>query len=138
MAEGKKLTVAGDEITLPCGLASIPTADLRELLGQSVNARGIVLANDRIKIHVMHDDKPVEYTLSLYVQRGPLDEAEAESIAATAAERKERKAADENAEQTKRERETRRAFELGQEATFGALKNVVTLAEAGKALSKLA
>lgn len=119
------------------GPVTIPVDVLRALGVEDVNKNGIVLANERMKVRIMHGDVPVTYTLSLYAQRDAIGEGEQEQVAKQAADRKLATSEREATEQAKRERETRRAFELGQESTIGALKNIETLTNAARSINKL-
>lgn len=135
----QKLTVAGESIEL--GPVTLATADVVALVAQDVNGRGIVLANDRIKtiVPVEVDGKTVHvtYTASIYIQREPLNDDESAKVAQMAKDRETAKRLKADEEQQKRERETRRAFELGQESTVSALRNINTLAEGAKVLANL-
>lgn len=135
MAKAKADQTATDAVAL--GPVSIAVDMLRALGVEDVNKNGIVLANERIKVRIMHGDIPVTYTLSLYAQRDAIGEEEQQQVATVAAERKQVTQEREAAEQTKRERETKRAFELGQESTIGALKNIETLTNAARSINKL-
>src|SRR5574341_2190530 len=124
MAEGTKLNVVPEDgaIELVGGIVSIPAAWLLTAPMEQSNARGIVLANRRIKVHVMFDGKPVEYTLSLYAQRAPIGEAEQALVDAAAKDRKVRVAEKAATEQATREREIQRAVSLTKDVTFEAVR----------------
>jgi hypothetical protein len=132
---------AGAEIVLAGGIVTVPTDILRDMAAQDANARGIVLANDRIKVNVLHTVNGVEvaktYTLSFYVQRDPLDETEADTITKLATERDANKAKREADDQAKREREIGRAQELGQQSILSAMKNLDALASGARVLGAL-
>lgn len=134
MAKAKEQT---ESVAVTLGPASIPVEVLRSLGVEDVNKNGIVLVNERMKVRIMHGDIPVTYTLSLYAQRDAIGEGEQEQVAKQAADRKAATSEREAAEQTKRERETKRAFELGQESTIGALRNIETLTAAARSINKL-
>lgn len=134
MAKDKQQT-ATESVVL--GPASIPVDVLRAMGVEDINKNGIVLVNERMKVRIMHGDIPVTYTLSLYAQRDAIGEEEQQQVATQAAARKLATSERESAEQTKRERETKRAFELGQESTIGALKNIETLTNAARSINKL-
>ena len=136
MATGKKLTLHTDGVQLAPGV-EIALADILAWAPVDSNARGIVLANERFKALIEIDGKAVEHVITLYAQRAPLDEAESEAVAKVAATRAEAKATKEQAELAKREREVKRAYELGQEGMTHALKNINTLASAVGTLNKL-
>lgn len=139
MSAGKPTNVfkAGDVIEL--GEAQIPVSWLlNPASGGQVTGKGVVAANPRIKFYVTHGEgeqaQTVAYTMNLYAMREPITDSEAAEIKAVAAGQKARK--DAVAETAAREKKA--AFDLGQSATFSALKNVGDLAAAAAALGKLA
>lgn len=138
---GKALAVVQNEIVLADGIVAIPTDVLRAMPVQDYARNGVVLANERIKAFVMHgegdDKRPVEYTISVYVQRSALTDDEANGVKAKALDGDTKKKTRAEEEQAKKEREIARAFELGQSATLGAMNNIGTLVAASQAISKL-
>lgn len=107
------------------GIVEIDPTMLRTLAAQDVNARGIVLANERKNIYIQHEDgRLIPYTLSVYVQRGPLDDDELANVEKTAKERESSKRQRETDEQNKREREIKRATELGSDAVISAINRL--------------
>ena len=138
MAKQQKVPTSAPDQVIELAAFGITQEWLRGAQAQDVNGRGVVLANDRQKVTILHGQAPVGYTLSLYVQRDPITEEERAQVMEAADERKQTKAEKEAAELTKRERETKRAFELGQESTIGAMKNLSVLAQAAHTLGKLA
>lgn len=109
--------------------ATLPAAE--------ANARGIVLTNERLKVRVPAGDRAVEFTLSLYAHREPITEAEAAALTKASETQAAKRKTKTEEEQAKRERETHRAFQLGQEATIGAMKNLGDLAQAARIIGKL-
>ncbi len=139
---GKAIAMAGAEIVLANGLVTLPADILRELPMTDFARNGVVLANERQKAFIMHggdgaDRRLVEYTVSIYVQRAPLDDDETAGVAAKALDGDTKKRTRAEDEQAKRERETTRAFELGQSATLGAMNNIGTLVNAASAIARL-
>ena len=120
------------------GIVELDASTLRDASPEISNARGIVLADRRVKFVVEHEGKPVAYVASLYVQRAPLDEnetADVDKIAATRkAVRDEKLATAAKALQN----EKAAAFALGQSSTFDSLRHINELAKAASALGKLA
>lgn len=134
---GTKLTTVS-VIELANGAITLAAEEVAKWAPQDTNARGVVVANDRHKVRIMHGDTPVEYTFSLYVQRAPLDEGEAERIEANAAERKEAKAAKDLAEQEKRDREIAAAVRMTRDVAFDAMRQATAQAqETAKAIETL-
>lgn len=123
----------GDAVLMLEGkqLQAMPTAEF--------NKAGVVLLNERVKAFIPSEDGPaVEYTVSLYIQRSPVNDEERDAVNAVKAERDGKAAARKQEENDRLAREKRAAFELGQESTFGALRNLETLQSAAHTLNKLA
>lgn len=110
-------------------IACLPTAGYAKT--------GVIVANDRIKFRLTVNDIPTEFTASVYIQRNAINDDESKAVATTKEERETAKAARDNAEQTKNEREKKAAFELGQSATMSALRNIGELAAGAQALTRL-
>ena len=126
---------AGD--TLAIGPALVDTAWLRQAAVESYARTGVVLANERIKVTIMHGDTPVAYVLSMYAQREPVTEDEAIKVASTKAERDSTKAARDLAADEKLAREKQFAFRLGKESAQGAPPDLAQVVQTAKALSAL-
>ena len=119
MAEGKKLTVQASDLDL----AGV-TIPLEWLVGAAPidsNAKGIVLASERVKCLIMIDGRPVEHMVTFYAQRAALSEDETLAVAKVAAERKAKAAERAEADQKLREREIKRAVELTKDVAFEAM-----------------
>lgn len=119
----KTVNVVGGEkpsLTLASGLVSVPVSALAGLGGVEVNARGVVIVNDRQTFRVQGmtdaDGNPVEFTASIYVHRTPKDTGEAERIAKAAADQQARKNNKAKEDAEKREREIGRACEITESA----------------------
>lgn len=116
---------AGDVVNL--GPLEFESAMLKTLAALDTAKTGVILANERIpNLLVNHGDdvhpRWVSYTLSVYIQREALTEQEQTDVDATAAERNDAKAKRDADEQAKREREVKRAMELGIEAANSAAR----------------
>lgn len=139
---GKVINVAGAEVVLANGLVTLPTDILRELPMTDYARNGVVLANERIKAFVNHEDgdgapRPVEYTISIYVQRAPLTDEETAGVHAKALDGDTKK--QQRAEETAKERQgaIKSAFELGQSGMLSAMNNIGTLAAAASAIANV-
>lgn len=135
---GKAIALA-TEIVLGDMLAVITREQAYSLPASEYNRNGVVLVNERVKVFLPDENGVArEFTASLYLQRVPLTDDEQAQVNATAAQR-EANARAKKAEETERlAREKRAAFELGQESTMSALKNIGALTTAAQALTKLA
>ena len=137
MAEGKKLNMQTTDLELN-GL-SIPLEWIETAAPIDSNARGIVLASERAKFHIMIDGRPVEHLITLYAQRAPLGEEEIVKVQAIKAEREVAKLTKEASEQAKRDREVNRAVELTKDVAFSAMSRATAqAADAAKAIETLA
>lgn len=126
-----------EHITLGDMLAQFTREQLFSMPTVDTNKAGVVLCNERVKAFVPDDDGvPREFTVSLYIQRAPMSEDETAAVAKVADERKANADSKKAEEQAKRERETRAAFDLGQQATIGALKQLDTLQSAAAVLAR--
>lgn len=132
-----KATATPASVDITLGNVVIPTAALIALPVDSYVRNGVALINERVKVVIAHGDTPVTYTLSLYIQRDPVGDAEALAVAKVKAERDGTKATKEAETDAKRQRETRAAFDLGQQSTMTALKNIGDLAAGVNALQRL-
>lgn len=130
-----KVNTASVDVTL--GNVTIPIADLIALPAESYVRNGVALVNERVKVVIPHGDTPVGYTLSLYIQRDPITEAEEHEVSKVKTERDATKATREEADAKKLAREKQAAFELGQSSTMTALKNIGDLAAGVNALQRL-
>ena len=134
---GKVLNMAA-EIVLADGLVILPAEVLQGLPFKDYARNGVVLANERTKAMIFHGEGenriPVEYTVSIYVQRAALDEEEAKGVAAKAADGDFKKRQRTDDDTAKKEREVMRAFELGQSSTLTNLNNIGTLTAAANVL----
>ena len=135
MAKQNKPDTPMGDVTL--GPVTIPQAWLTSVPVESYARNGVILANERIKVVIPVNDVPCGYTLSLYVQRDPITEAEAAKVESTKTERDTAKNDKVKAETERLAREKRAAFELGQESTMNALKNIGQLAQAAQLLHKI-
>src|SRR5258708_4274965 len=130
-----KVIATATEIVLGDMLATFTREQLFGMAAKDANKAGIVLANDRVKVFLQDDaGVPVEFTASIYIQRGAMSDDEAREVAKVADERKASAIAKKTEEQDRQAREKRAAFELGQESTFGALRNIETLHVAAQKL----
>lgn len=136
MAKKDTAQPAGDAIALADGIKIAPDW-LKAIAPEGFSKKGAILLNQRVKVTILHGDIPVTYTLSCYAEREPVNDTESAAVASVKAEREGNAAQREAAEQAKRERETRAAFNLGQESTMSALKNIGDLAAGARALSQL-
>jgi len=136
MAKMKTALMAKDD-TVVLGPLEFAAGMIATLSPEDVNKNGIVLASDRIKFMVDIDGKLVNVVASVYIQRDAVDETEAANVSKVAAERDAaRKLKDEEAA-NKLAREKQAAFELGQQSTVSALRNIETLAAGAKVLHNL-
>ncbi len=97
----------------------------------------VVLANERIKVQIPFGELPCTYTLSLYIQRDAINDNESVEVAKVKDERDGAKAKRESDETERLAREKRAAFQLGQESTMTALKNIGELAAGVNAITRL-
>lgn len=110
------------------GPVSIAIATLLAMVPEDVNQNGMVLTNERTKISIPDaNGVPVAHTLSLYITRDATSDEERLKVATTKQMRTEQKDAKEKKEMERLAKEKRAAFELGQESTIGALRNIDTL-----------
>lgn len=144
-----KAIQAKAEIALANGMFVLTAAELQALEpldgDKGVARAGIVLLNERVKdVYIMHEERdaagtviaqhPVLYTASIYVQRAPITEDELDAVKVKAEDIDGKKKTKAEEEQTKKTREVRAAFELGQSATLTNLTNIGTLVQAANAL----
>lgn len=109
-------------------LFTMPTVD--------VNKAGVVLVNERVKVFLQDDNGvPIEFTASIYIQRAAMTDDEAHAVAKVADERKANANAKKLSEQETLAREKRAAFELGQESTVHAIRNIASLNAAADAIA---
>ena len=130
-----KVPVAQSSITL--GPITLDAKAISELAAASYARTGVVLSNERIKVVIPWGEVPCTYTLSLYIQRDAVNDAESLEVAKVKDERDGAKAKREQDEQDKFAREKRAAFQLGQESTMTALQNIGQLAAGVQALQNL-
>ena len=135
MAKQPKTPIADETIQL--GPVSLARSVVCALVAESFARNGVVLANERIKVNIPNGDLPCTYTLSLYVQRDPWDDSERDAVASTKEERDAAKKERELVETERLAREKRAAFQLGQESTMSALKNIGELAQGVRTLQTL-
>jgi hypothetical protein len=137
MAHGKAIPTV-TEVTIGDMLASFTREQLFTMPTVDVNKAGVVLSNERIKVYMAPADgeAPVEFTVSLYIQRAAIGDDETAQVAKVASERKANADAKKLDEQARLSREKTEAFKLGQEATFGALRQLETLQTAAAQLAK--
>jgi hypothetical protein len=132
---GKTIPTA-TEVVLGDALASFDREQLFAMPTVDVNKAGIVLANERVKVFMPDGDgTPVEFTVSLYIQRGAMSEDEAREVAKVADIRKANANAKKQEEQDRLAREKRAAFELGQESTVHAIRNIASLNQAADVIA---
>ena len=129
-------TLAHDSV-VDLGIVAIPAHILTGIVSSTYAKTGVVLANQRIKVILPVGDIPTEFTLSLYVQRNAVNDAESVEVAKVKAERDGAKAARDEAEQAKQSREKKAAFELGQSAVMSSLSNIGALVQGAQNLNKL-
>ena len=110
------------------GPATMDLSTVEKLSAQDYNARGVVLVNERVKFTRIIGDMPVEFTASLYVQRAAVGNDEAAKVTDAASSRKAKADEKAKAEAEKLAAEKRAMFQLGQESTIGAIRNVDALA----------
>ena len=139
---GSKIEVVRDNVTLGGGIVSIPVDVLAGMVQESAARNGIVLANDRQKITIMVPEgdgshRPVGYTLSLYVQRDAITDAERDAVNAAKSEGDAKKDDRTKKEREDRERAVKAAFDLGQSSTLGALRNLGDLAAGAAVLNRM-
>jgi hypothetical protein len=124
VASKKAIQKAGESIEL--GPLVFDSAMLKTLAPIEATKTGIKVADDRQNLLVNHGtaDAPryIAYTMSVFIQREALDDSEAAEVDATAADRDAAKAKRDADEQAKREREVKRAMELGIEAANSAAR----------------
>lgn len=127
------------EIVLGDMLATLTRDQLFAMPAKDANKAGIVLANERVKVFMSPGvgEAPIEFTASIYIQRGAMTDDEAVEVARVASERKASADAKKAEEQNRLAADKRAAFELGQSSTLGALKHVNELAAAAGNLAKL-
>lgn len=126
------------EIVLGQGLLTLNAEQANGMPVAEFNKAGVVLLNERSKAYMAGPDgKAVEFTVSLYIQRAAVSDDEQDQVNAVKADRDGKAAARKQEEQDRLAREKRAAFELGQESTFGALRNLETLQSAAHTLNKL-
>lgn len=96
------------------GPLMVPVAAIATLGSESFSKNGVVLVGQsgRKQVTIMQNDKPVVYTVSLYVQREPVNDAEQIKVDAAAKEQASKKSAREQAAQDVRDREIKRATDL--------------------------
>lgn len=137
---GKVIEVAGAEIVLADGLVTLPTEILQTLPLTDYARNGVVLANERKTVSVMHgegaDRLPVLYTVSIYVQRAPITEAEAAGVTAKAADGDQKKRSRAEDEQAKREREIDAACNRTQAVVLSNLQNIGSLVNAANGIAQ--
>jgi hypothetical protein len=110
-------------------LFTMPTVD--------TNKAGVVLVNERSKVYLADGDGvPVEFTVSLYIQRSAMNDNEAHAVAKVADERKANATAKKLEETERQGREKHAAFMLGQESTIGAIRNIGVLQQAADAIAR--
>ena len=135
MASNEPTQVNDDDVLSLGGLIELPMLALTTRGPVDVNGRGMVLVDYREKVTRIVDGKPIIYTVSLYAQRDPLSDVEAEKIREVKAD-KDRKASERKTEeQQKREREINEATKRGTEGVIAGLK---LMAEIGPTLKQAA
>lgn len=128
MAKKKDESVLYEALAVALGPVSIDTSMLQSLDVESFSQNGVVLTNERTKITLKDTNGvPVGYTLSLYIQRDAITDDERIKVLETKDERTRNKMEREQKDAEKRSREVRSAFDLGQESSLTALRNIDTL-----------
>jgi len=134
---GKTVTLAS-EIVLGDRIAVIDAQQAYGLPVTEYNRNGVVLLNERVKVFLPDaDGVGREFTASIYLQRVPLTDDETAEVAKVATERKANADAKKTDEQNRLAREKQAAFQLGQDATMSALRNISALSEAARTLAKI-
>lgn len=122
MAQKKQADIIAKDasIVLAGGLVQLHPSDLAALASTEINARGVVLLNERRNVRVPNmtdvDGHAAEFTCSIYVHRTPESADEADAMVKAGADRDARKLARTAEEQERRENELRRAVEITESA----------------------
>lgn len=133
------------EVVLANGLVTIPVAALLEMLNvpptkDDIARAGVIVANDRAKVMILAgegaDRRPIEYTLSVYVQRSPLTDEESAACMAVKADGETKKAKRDADEQAKREREIDAACRRTQSTVLTNLQNIGSLTAAADGIAQ--
>jgi hypothetical protein len=128
MAKKKDESIPYEALAVALGPVSIDTSMLQALDVESFSQNGVILTNERTKITLKDTNGvPVGYTLSLYIQRDPVTDDERVKVLETKDERTKAKTEREQKEADRLSREKRAAFDLGQESSLTALRNIDTL-----------
>ena len=135
MAKQQKAPTAQAQFAL--GPVTLDAQAIAALPVESFARTGVVLANERIKVQIPFGELPCTYTLSLYIQRDAINDDESVEVAKVKDERNGAKAKRESDETERLAREKRAAFQLGQESTMTALKNIGELAAGVQAITRL-
>ncbi len=127
----------------------VPRDGLAGLTPSGVNSGGMILANIRQKVSIVHGDTPVDYTISVYITRDPIgnDESALVSDAKAASKANKDAKAKELAEQHTRDVQAavklttemmREGQTLGRADAIESIQNVAKLAPALRTIKELA
>lgn len=109
----------------PDGLLTIPVSMLMDLEAEGVTRQGIIVLNDKRKVNIVMNGKPVQFGIGLYVSRDPLDETEVARVTQYQAERAAREAkvqAETEAKEAAQRSNVQAAFRMGKEGAAEAIK----------------